>query len=410
MKLIKLLAVGAIAAASLSVASATTVRVTGSTAYRKALYAAIVNQLGSSTKAAYIGTVLNGANQATFSNGTDAVQACMAGSVGGINWVVNGVNVATSIGGDTTKAWITVASANSGAAATLSGGQATGGTAYTTATASFDAAGIADFTMSDSLQDSSPYSSTATGVTLVQAAGDSVGVVPFVFAKGKADNIPAASNTAFNNVSFTQFQVLASAGNLPLSFFTGISTDTAYRVALVGRDNDSGTRLGTAYETAFGDVNTAIKQYKAQDAANNDVGLAAGTIDHLVASFGTAGYASGGQVKQVLNDSLAAGAKIANKPFIMLGYVGTGDVPSAASQILTYNGVVESTSSVQYGQYTFWTYEQAYYLPTLDAGKSAIVEAIAGDIQSTFATSAGGILLGTMQASRSSEGSQVTPN
>lgn len=421
MKLLKTLAVGAIALACVGSSYATTVKVTGSSAFRKALYAAIINQLGggnpASVKVAYVGSSgLSGANQAVFTNGTDYVQACIAGSVGGVKWIVNGQNVATVADFDSTyaaktaTAWLKTSNADTGSAPTIGaapGYALGGGTVVSATTTTCEAAAPADFAMSDSLQDSTPYDSSSTGVALVQATGANLGVVQFVFAKGKADNVPSAS--AFTNMTALGFQNLATQGVEKLSAFTGVASDDAYLVALVGRDNDSGTRLGTAFETGFGNVNTAIKQYRALDAALIDVGsgTGAGSINSLAASFGVTGYSSGGHVKNVLNASLVSTAKISGKPFIVVAYIGTGDKPTVASQVLTYNGVAQSDAATQNGQYTFWTYEQAYYKDTLDTTKAAIVELIAGDIANTYAPAAGGVLMSTMKADRAGEGQAV---
>lgn len=414
MKSLKLIAAGLLAAVSLNVASATTIKVTGSTAFRRALYASIINNLGSgSVKVAYIGSSLAGANQATFTNGTDTIQACMAGSVGGVNWIVNDVNVATSVGGNTAQAWISQANATASATAAIGAGPGftiTGGTAFTTGTATFDAPSIADFCMSDSLQDSTPFNSAATGITLVPAAGGNLGVVQFLMAKGtKHPNVPLASYNALTNISPLAFQNLAANGIVPLSAFTGVPTDNAYNVVLVGRDNDSGTRLATTFETGLGSVDTALAQYRAFDGAN-DVGSGTGVVVKTLTLQGpTAGYASGSNVKKVLDAAVDATAVAGGKPFIIVAYVGTGDKPAVASQNLTYGGFAQTDAGTIYGQYTFWTYQQAYYKSTLAAGKAAIIEALAGTIVSDYATAAAGIKVGDMQAARGSEGSVVNP-
>jgi len=407
MKLIKTLALGTLALALASMASAVTVKVTGSTAFRASLYASIINQLGNGTvKAAYVGSSLAGANQAVFSNGTDTVQACMAGSVGGINWIVNDVNVATAPGGNTATAWLSVSNIT-GATATASSttSAVTGGSVA--ASPVWDAASIADFTMSDSLQDSTPYDSGTTGITLTGAAGGNLGVVQFVMAKGTQHPlIPAGSYNALTNMSALAFQNLANQGIVPLSYFTGVATDNAYNVVLVGRDNDSGTRLATTFETGLGSVDTAMSQFRAFDGAN-DVGSGTGVVvKSLTGVLPQAGYASGSQVKKVLNAAVDSTALVGGKPFILVAYVGTGDKPTAAAQVLTYNGYAQNATATQNGQYSFWTYEQAYY-KTTDAAKIAKIEAIAGGVQSTYATVSGGLLNSSMLVSRGSEGTVV---
>ncbi len=422
MKLFKTLALGALALAAASVASATNVKVTGSSAFRKAVYAAVINRLGSGTvKAAYIGTALSGANQATFSNGTDSVQCCFAGSVGGVAWIINDTNVATAPGGDTSKAWITVAKANAGATAsigagtgfTITGGQSYADTAAVTTAGGWDSASVADFTMSDSLQDSTPYDSVSTGLALTSGATDSgsIGVVQFLFCKGVQQTGSTYNWTGFTNMTALGFQSLAANGNLKLSFFTGIAADSTTNVVLVGRDNDSGTRLATTFETGLGSVDTAMSQYKAFDASSNDVGTVtgAGAITTLTLQGSLGGYVSGGHVKAVLNSAVDTATRVGAKPVLLVGYVGSGDKPTNTAQFLTYNGVAQSDAATKTGQYSFWTYEQSYY-KTTDAAKITVINGLSDSIQSTYATAAGGVTIASMLASRTTEGSVISAN
>jgi hypothetical protein len=419
MKLVKSLAIGALAVASISSSFATTLKVTGSTAYRKALYAAVVTQLGASTKAVYVGSALNGANQAMFTNGTDTVVCCMAGSVGGVNWVSNGGNVAPvapfdpSYSTAVNTAWLKQTLV--GAAASVVGGQATGGTQVGTKTstvpvADWDVAGGADFTMSDSLQASTPAADQVH--PMVAAAGGNLGVVEFMFAKGTAGNVDAAAYARFTNMTALGFQNLAASGNVGLAAFTGNALDKTTQVVLVGRDSDSGTRLAVAYETGLNDVNAALNQYLAFDSSANDVGLAgAGTVaDAEFAADTLSGYSSGSQVKNVLNAPVSATATLGGTAtkFVFVGYVGTGDKPTATTQYLTYNGVAwDSTgAATQLGQYTFWTYEQGYYLSSLATAKKTLAEAVAAAVK-PLAGSAAGVTTASMLATRASEGQVV---
>ena len=162
MKLVKSLALGALALATVgSSFAATTVKVTGSTAFRKALYAAIVDQFGAAnTIAAYKGSNLPGANQAIFKNNAtgDIVIACMAGSVGGVNWVANSGQVApvapfdpsypTAVG----QAWMDVSNLPGTPNVTVAGDKSINTTSgVAVASPAWSGASTADFTMSDSL-------------------------------------------------------------------------------------------------------------------------------------------------------------------------------------------------------------------------------------------------------------------
>jgi len=137
MKMLKTATLGALALATIGTMSAETIKVTGSTAFRKATMAGIINHLGqggATVRAAYVASAsgLGSANQATFTNGTDTVQLCMAGSVGGIEWVTAQANVRTGITSSDlpTQAWIAVpANWTTWAAATVTG-TAVGGGSY----------------------------------------------------------------------------------------------------------------------------------------------------------------------------------------------------------------------------------------------------------------------------------------
>ena len=94
----------------------------------------------------------------------------------------------------------------------------------------------------------------------------------------------------------------------------------------------------------------------------------------------------------------------------------------------SYNGVAlfsgsplaQNSAVIQNGQYTFWTYEQAYYNPNQlnpsdpnpviaadNAAKITIINAVGSGIQSTYAVTASGLLLSQMSVQRGSEGTVV---
>jgi len=428
MKLVKSLAMGALALATVgSSFAATTVKVTGSTAFRKALYAAIVDQFGAAnTVAAYKGSNLPGANQAIFKNTAtgDVVIACMAGSVGGINWVANSTQVApvapfdpsysTAVG----TAWMDVSNLPASANVTVNADKSittTSGVAVSSPV--WSSASTADFTMSDSLQGSTPYKTPA----MTSIGGGNIGVVEFMFAKGTAGNIDASAYSRLTNMTELAFQNLAANGQVNIGAFTGNAADkaTGGQVILVGRDSDSGTRLATAFETGLNDVQTAMNQFKAFNSTSlqdntTDVGLVGGIIaDAEFAADTLSGYSSGGMVNKVLNATVTSGALLSGTatPFVVVAYVGTGDKPASTSQYLSYNGVAwDSTqTATKLGQYTFWTYEQAYYRSNIAAAPKALADAIITKIKPLAGISAG-VVTSQMLCARNSEGAVVAPS
>ena len=158
MKLVNKLAAGFLAAAAINLASAADISlyITGSTAFRKAEYAAIANYLinvanvgnplpNTTAKAAFLNnngtTVLNGSNQAVFTvTGTPGnsvtIYCGQGGSSGGLRYTADPASAGASVkpdGSDTGHVWLN--KGNAVAAVTYTGGQAVGGTSVTTATA-----------------------------------------------------------------------------------------------------------------------------------------------------------------------------------------------------------------------------------------------------------------------------------
>ena len=448
MKSLKYIAAGTLAVAAISSAFAdVTLRITGSTAFRKAEYAGIVDWLTANVgpvTGAFVsdsGAALNGANQAVFVAGTSPnkviIQCGQGGSSGGLRFTVQGPTTFASVkpdGSATDKVW--VSPSNPLFAITVSGGQATGGgTAITTSAAIFSAPARANITMADTYQDSTQWNSLDYAA-LSEIPGGALGVQGYVFAKGKEySNVDAASSGAyarFTNVSPQAFQYLAANGTAKLSLFTGVAGDGAIDVVLVGRDYDSGTRCVTFYETGYGNDTTGAVQYRAQDASNVDVGdgTGAGNVDHFVQATDPngdtlAGYNSGGFVKNVLNKAGGAVLSPNGRPMIVLAYVGTGDIPSLSSQILTYNGVtngVVSTnggavnSNIAYGAYSFWDPEHMYYISLAGANfttagtEKFVAKGIADKIRTTDIGASSAVAISAMQCSKGGEGGVIAPN
>jgi hypothetical protein len=403
MKSLKFLAASLLALAVAGTASATQIQMTGSTAIRGAAYAGIVRTLAAE------GTVYvtscdpnfnnkkpDGAQQATFvavSAGAivDSVQCCLSGSVGGIGYVVGGDNVQPSITsvGDPTKAWITVpavgtittnwpsVTVTAGGAYTYTGGTiAVNGVAgnlgqtANVALANFDPAGPASICMSDSYQNSTAYNSHSWGVTLNDTQE---GTVVFTFAKGAQH--PGISSTIYGhltNLTAQNFRALVNKGYLDLSQITGNAGDAGVDVVLVGRNSDSGTRLGVFAETGVGPTTTGAKQYIPLDPNGVDASQSNSTLTikswQLLAS-NQDGYDSGAFVKQTLNDTIVAGSvgPSGTNPFIEVAYVSAGDLGGVG---LTYNGVSMSAANVIGGTYTLWTTEHFLYDPTVITGSA----------------------------------------
>ena len=434
MKFVKILAVGALALAVSSAASAATIRITGSTAFRKALYAGIVDQLGSGTvTAAFVGTAGNiaSSNQVVFTNGTDTIYCCMAGSSGGLNWTSHGLTVATDKDRtDPGSAWLKPSLAAATCTLTSPSAGITGGTPLGSPTADdpavYEAPAAANVTMADTAQNATQWSSLLGNPALTKV-GAALGEQQYVFAKGKQyDNVAAASYNRLTNMTPLAFQQLAANGVANLALFTGNASDTGVDVVLVGRDNDSGTRCVTNYESGYGTDQTTMVQYRAIKADNvTDVGIAnSGPIDHFVdadtlsvGNPGLNGYASGGFVKNVLNaaGTTTTGVLSPNgNPAIVIGYVSTGDIPAAA-QILSYNGVqlypggVQNPVLSEQGQYSFWNPE-VMYQKGISGVTLTLATNVATKIRNADVAASGGIKTTDMACSRTNEGAPISHN
>ncbi|WP_404420302.1 hypothetical protein [Nibricoccus sp. IMCC34717] len=418
MNKMKLLAIGAVAAATASVASAAnipvTIKWTGSSALRKATYAAVAKTL-TNPKAAALGVAgtsadFSGRSQVVFtgdlpaSNGVDTynvtIQFAFAGSVGGVQVVDD--STLTSLPGNpyapgstylnasniTTTSLVTVV--GSGLTATVTGANSIPSAAYV----SYAQAQVAN---SDSFQTTTPFNQNS----LVEVDAGNLGVLAFYWVKGKNNpGIPAASYNAFTNFTTQNANSILANGAISMAMVTGNDADDAYRVLLVGRNNDSGTRLGTQAEAGYGFGFSAEKQYK----------LDSTSAPTTLAFVGDNGFASGGSVKDTLIANLTSTVKLSGKPAIFVGYVGEGDKAAAVTGgavELRWNGVAYSDAAIRSGNYTFWTYGHTYFSPTATAEQQEVVNAIATKLQSDTVDLAGIKIDASFKAKRDLEGAVV---
>jgi hypothetical protein len=436
MKYTKLLLAGSLALIAASMASAQTViKVTGSTAFRRAFYHAVVNTLDNPKGVAIGGSTsdMTGANRAritgTIKTGLPnagaavEIQTCFSGSVGGVQAVSQNYypNVlfpvatrpqsGTTVGvaWDTEKAWLS--SAVGGSNLSISGNAIANASILAEGAASFNPGALADVTMSDSIQGSTNYPSPALTET-------KVGVIAFQFVKGLADTDTAQLGTLsrITNISSLQARGLLTNGYLPGNMMTGSSADSGVDVVIVGRDIDSGTRLASYAESAFGVGSTGVINNlglsgTAGNAANP--GSRINAINPGYDNDGT-GYNGGGAL------AAAVGTKIQNgllSPYgagtnkaVVLGYAGTSDADTVVTNggaKLTYNGVAYSVAAVQQGAYTFWTYQWLDYRGSYAGTGKSYADSVALQLKNTDAAKSG-ILLSTMLVERGAEGSVVS--
>ena len=422
MKSFKILAMGTMALAVATLASAaTTVKITGSTAFRKGTIQAILHTLKPGYTAAADGTDLTGITRLVISGtinnaNSDAViiQCAFAGSVGGVNVLDNGLTLmpgtdavpAPGLSFNAATTWLKSSLATN--AVTLGGTTAaptiTIGAALTTGqlgdSSNFDGAATADIAMSDSFQ-------TSTDFNINALTDDIVGVVTFAWTKGVNNNTGDAALTAaygrLTNITTQQAQALLTNGYVPASMLTGNSADRGIMVVATGRNNDSGTRLTAFAESGFG-ISVAPNQYSV-----------APSTGALTVFGATDGYASSSQVKSILTTATAAATSklsITNPvthvttayPYIIVSYVGTGTV---TSQQLTYNGATFSNAAVQDGGYNFWGYEHLLRSPSCAGVADTFATALVTQLTTSDDATANGVRYSTMKVSRSGDGALI---
>ena len=171
------------------------------------------------------------------------------------------------------------------------------------------------------------FSDTASAVSPYPATGsfseEKVCVQPFVYVKsaptdnGLAGGNPTGAVTNINNISWEQAKYLLSAGNAPLAFWTGKSSDSNL-VYFVNRTKDSGTRMSYLREEGY-TYNQGVTTYIFSftngfwyKAANNNT--TQGVVGESNAVFQVGIVSSGAEILNAAN--LGWGP----------GYVGGGDI------------------------------------------------------------------------------------
>lgn len=240
----------------------------------------------------------------------------------------------------------------------------------------------ANLAFSDIQQSNTPYRTPA-----LSPADSRVGVITFVFLKsqGSSANLTNVTPQAWG-------ALLRNNRGVPLSTFTGLSSDASGRVLATGRNDGSGTRGVYLIETGYG-VSRPVNQFKISANGTNSFSLGAGSSTDAVnflslwpssdaenadnnstlwnsATTGNGGYFSGSGVTGLLtkdtssvrvmnpngNSDLGSsgsyvGTSAGNPRAVsVIGFVGTSDAVAAIATnnagtgaggagLLSYNGV-----------------------------------------------------------------------
>ena len=410
MKSSKLLAMGTMALAVASLASAATnIKITGSTAFRTATIAAIIDSLDTTTHTVTGGYDVTakgiaGSNREIIhgflkSTGAEVyVQCAWAGSVGGVQVLTQDLTIPPGSGWSNSTTWLSTSNTLS----TVTGGTSPAGGADLSSSGVYEtSASTADISMSDSFQASTVYTTPSLEDRIV-------GVVGFVWAKSAGSvDVPTASYNRLTNITPLQAQALLTNGAVPLSFLTGNSADDAYDVVVTGRNNDSGTRLTAFAESGFG-IGSSPVQY--------NISATDGTIGAVFPA--ASGYASGGNVKSLLQATVATGKKSPNGlPYIVVAYLGKADSPGTGQE-LKWNGASYGAGNIQEGAYTFWGYEHLLYRSSLtDTVALQTIDDVLAQLQAGDALAAGlpydggaGTTAGQLRVGRTNDGGAIYSN
>jgi hypothetical protein len=357
MKTLKLATAGLLSMLAINVASASTeIRLTGSTAFRKATVNSIQNVLNSDYVWGSTGGSGLGASQQVFvgttkTTGVQVIIKCSwSGSAGGIQSLAQNVPAGQPFIIDPTGV------AFGPAAGTVGGIALTHAGANIPTGADISESHTADVALSDAFPSTTPY----TGAGFTALKDTVVGIVPFAWVKGAytpdgtVASAVAGGLPGVTNITLDQAQQLIGGG-LALNQFTGNPSDQAVFVQLVDRDHDSGTRVGYIYDSQYlgcifgkptDGYNDGILQYLPQGNGTTGTSATVGTTQFASQTPGTGvissltpwptetvigenrpagneGFFSGGTVASVLNRpcDTSAGNYI-------ISFLGFGDSPS----------------------------------------------------------------------------------
>jgi len=215
---------------------------------------------------------------------------------------------------------------------------------------------LVDIAMADNSQ---PFAKPASRTPVINNICRA-GVIPFVWVKNSqsvADiaNLPGWTNLV--NVTDAQLRVTILNSGSKLSTFTGIPGQNNY-VYVAGRDNNSGTRNNALLQLGF--PTTQVINQTIIGGANGAPTLGA---------LGNGGQSSGGTLGNTMlytGSGSAADTINGGTGWIAIAYMGkpdaiTRELPlytaGPALNELTLDGVAESVTAIEQGQYSYWGQE-----------------------------------------------------
>ncbi len=251
---------------------------------------------------------------------------------------------------------------------------------------------VADITFSDvnQLTTSRFYKALAGDGTTYATLLDkgAFGLVDFAWAVSPNAAVATNGHSAFTNITAIQARKLFTAGNLPLSYFTGVNSDSNTGVYLIGRDIDSGTRGVTLAEAGL-PVTNVVTQYSVD--SNGVIALqASNTVNGIVEVAGNGGYNDSGLMATALTYAPTSGWNTNNYTnAVVIGYSGTSKVqntvPATGKYAISFNGIAPSLGNEATGAYSFWSFEHLYINATTKTSTAHKLSSVSGSYNpSTF--------------------------
>ena len=393
--------IAALAVAPLASAD-TEIRLTGSTAFRSAVHAALLNSFFTGAPDyAHSGTAGNvsGASKTiwrgsvTGISGVTTVRATWSGSATGIASVTSG-----SVVSYLTPATIAGAGENAGASA------------------------------SEDLTAHAAFSDVGQGSTVFTTPplqDNPVGVVAFTWVVNDTANVGATTKDryGFDNITAQFARAVYSTGFQQKSMLTGNPADTDYVFAM-GRDTGSGTRITMLVETKYGSF-TPVQQWSATAAADAITDLRLWPVAPFAGGdvlAGNGGYSSGGTLRNFLAAKSDASFSLTDADGNLVGNFTNGSLISSigiadsntvvagGGARLAYEGVSYSGTAddakIQEGLYTNWGYQHLLNA-TIDADQTAARDALITAIDANVGSA--GLASSSMNVFRQEDGGIVSP-
>jgi hypothetical protein len=343
----------------------TDVYLTGSTAFRKNVYAAVQNMFAT-TPTFFYGTTLQGGD-GTSGNGNPV-------------WTMTGTaaNIFTNAGTTNISGILTIHGNFTGSVQGIQDLESGSGIFYLDKTGLLST-NIPDVAFSDVYAASTSFPLPSDG----SYNEDEVAVQPFCFVKSSST---FAGMTNISNVTWEQAKALCKGGTIPLSAWSHNAADTNNPIYLVNRTKDSGTRRTTFAEVDYGfsqsvsiyvysTVSNIWTKYASATTTGNNTNQVIGNPGFANNNYGWGpGWVGGSDVQTQMKNSSVSNTSVA---YLSFADAQKADAGARWAAVISYNGIwptaagsgitnntgssLNDFSPIIYGQYPFWATEVIDY-------------------------------------------------